>query len=122
MNHVVSIVEDDTAVRQSLRLVLELNGYDVAEFESGAELLASADLERTRCIVMDVQLPGETGLKTMERLRQRAIETPVVVVSARPTEAVRREAGRLNALAFFEKPVPVGALLETIGDIGAARV
>ena len=119
MKPIICIVEDDTAVRESLKLVLEVNGYGVEEFETGHALLTRGDFARLACIVMDVNLPGESGLQTLERLRNQAVTTPVFIVTARADDSVRRESKRLNAAAFFEKPVPARALLEAIVGIQA---
>jgi len=116
---IICIVEDDTAVRESLKLVLEVNGYSVEEFETGHSLLARGDFARLACIIMDVNLPGESGLQTLERLRNQSVTTPVFIVTARADDSIRRESKRLEAAAFFEKPVPARALLEAIGGIEA---
>jgi two-component system response regulator FixJ len=114
---IICIVEDDIAVRESLKLVLEVSGYSVEEFETGHELLARGDFAYLACIVMDVNLPGESGLQTLERLRNQSVTTPVFIVTARADDSIRRESKRLNAAAFFEKPVLARALLEAIGGI-----
>jgi two-component system response regulator FixJ len=117
---IICIVEDDIAVRESLKLVLEVSGYSVEEFETGRELLARGDFAHLACIVLDVHLPGESGLQTLERLRNQSVTTPVFIVTARANDSIRRESKRLNAAAFFEKPVPARTLLDAISGIQAS--
>ena len=110
----IYIVEDDRDVRESLRVLLEVHGYGVEEFESGGDLLARGDLSHAACIIMDVHLPGESGLQTLARLRNQSVTTPVFIVSGRVDENMRRESRRLNAAGCFEKPVQGTLLLDAI--------
>lgn len=113
----IYLVEDDEDVRESLRVLLEISGYSVEEFESGADLLTHGDISQAACIIMDVNLPGESGLQILARLRRQSVTTPVFVVTGRPTNFAREESKRLNAAGFFEKPVPGHVLLEALGAI-----
>ncbi len=117
MKPMIYIVEDDRDVRESLTLLLEVNGYAVAAFGNGLDLLAHGEPTKATCIIMDVNLPGESGLKIFARLRDRSVTTPVLIVTGRADERIRREAQRLNAAAFLEKPIPGHVLLEAIESV-----
>jgi len=117
MRRKICIIEDDAAVRESLKLVLEINGYAVEEFETGGAFLTRGDFTQLACIVMDVHMTGETGLQTLKRLRNQSIKIPVFLVTGRIDDSVRRDAARLNANSVFEKPVPARILLDAIKAI-----
>ena len=118
MKPTICIIEDDTAVRESLRLMLELHGYDVEEFEDGTRFLARESFDDVLCILLDLNLPGENGLQILSRLRTRAVTTPTFIVTGRADAGVRKEAKRLEALALFEKPLPARELLAAVATIG----
>lgn len=122
MKPTICIIEDDAAVRESLRLMLELHGYHVEEFEDGSQFLTRGRFDNVLCIILDLNLPGENGLQILSRLRAQAIATPTFIVTGRADAGVRKEAMRLEALALFEKPLPARELLaavETIGNMPA---
>ncbi|MEQ8393567.1 response regulator [Thalassobaculum sp.] len=111
------IVEDDQAVRDSMRMVLEIYGYSVEVFGTGEDFMAQADLSADCCVILDVNLPGASGLGVLEQLRSRGCLVPAVIVSALSTDEIRARAKRLNALAFFDKPVNVDCLISAINAV-----
>jgi two-component system response regulator FixJ len=113
MTHIIYVVDDDYGVRDSMRMLLEICGYTVKEFQSGSELLTSEPMKAS-CIVMDVNLPGESGLETLIRLRDLSVTTPVIIVTGREDDRVRREFIRLNVAFFFQKPILGDDLLDAI--------
>ena len=113
MAHLIHIVEDDAAVRDSLELFLESHGFDVETFGSGRELLDAAP-SRCSCLILDVNLPGETGFELLERLRRSGQRAPAIFMSGRPGPDTRTRATRANAVAFFDKPVPPKELLAAV--------
>ncbi|WP_159587484.1 response regulator [Chelativorans xinjiangense] len=113
----ILVIEDDKAVRDSLRMVLELYGYEVDEYSSGEELLAHGVQNDGACVILDVNLPGANGLNVLEKLRAMDNPVPAIVVSGRATEEVHAQAKRLNALAFFDKPIDIDALIAVLGSI-----
>lgn len=104
-------------MREALRTVLELDGYGVRAFDSAEALLADAATADATSLILDVNLPGMSGLKALEHLRRTEIWIPAIVVSARATEEMRQEARRLNALEFLTKPIDVDLLLGLLGGI-----
>lgn len=113
----VVLVEDDASVREALRTVLELDGYGVRALESAEALLADVAIADTTCLILDVNLPGISGLRALEHLRRTEIWTPAIVVSARATDAMRQEALRLNAIDLLTKPIDIDLLLGLLGGI-----
>ncbi|WP_163273095.1 response regulator transcription factor [Chelativorans alearense] len=116
MKPTILIVEDDRATRHSLRMVLEVYGYTVKDFAS-AEDMAEELPDPRSCLILDVNLPGASGLETLGRLRASGSSIPAVLVTGRPSDKLRDEAAHLDALAFFEKPINIDALLEAIESI-----
>nr|WP_281380094.1 response regulator [Prosthecomicrobium pneumaticum] len=123
----IVIVEDDKAVRESLRMVLETYGYAVEDFASGEAFLDQQEIGDDRFVVIDAGLPGASGLETLARMRARngGLETlarmrarnvglPSVVVSARSDDEMARRARRAGALALLDKPIDIDALLRAI--------
>jgi two-component system, LuxR family, response regulator FixJ len=111
--HLIHIVEDDAAVRDSLGLLLESHGFDVETFGSGRELL-DAGAAQCSCVILDINLPGETGFEVLERLRRSGQRAPAIFMSGRAGPEGRARAKRANAAAFFEKPVHPTELLAAV--------
>ena len=113
----IYVVDDDEDVRESLTLVLETCGYCVDSFRDGAELMTRGDFGLCRCMILDVHLPGESGIEILASLRFREIPLPVILTSGQGTHDIRHKARQLNAVAFFDKPIHGKLLLETIAEI-----
>lgn len=120
MKLTVYVVEDDEAVRNSLRTILEIYGYSVASFAAGEEFLEHADVTARKVVILDVNLPGASGLEILKRLRDDDKFIPAIVVSGRADNDMRAQAIRLGARAFLEKPIEIDALLAVINSIDAA--
>lgn len=110
----VYIVEDDAAVRESLTLLLELRGYRIAAFARAEEFLALTGLERPACVLVDVRLPGMSGLDLQRHLERSVPTLPVVVMTAHGDAATARAALRSGAIDFLEKPIDESDLLEAV--------
>jgi FixJ family two-component response regulator len=110
----VSVVDDDTSVRESLPDLLKELGFDVGAFSSADEFLASDVLERTDCLILDVAMPGMSGPDLQRELIRRGHRIPVVFITARPDEAVRTRVLENGAVAYLSKPFGDTALLDAI--------
>ena len=116
----VAIVDDDALVRESLCDCVESAGYSAEGFASAEEFLAS-DPDRDAdclivdiaCLILDIQLPGETGLELQRRLRNGA-SPPIVFVTANATDPNRETALKLGAKGFLSKPVRCQDLLNAL--------
>ena len=110
----VIVVDDDAAVRQSLKFALELEGMSVRLYESGAELLADPELPANGCLIVDYYMPVMNGVELMDRLRRRLVELPAILITARATDDMRRRAARSGFRQVIEKPLEDGTLLDSI--------
>jgi FixJ family two-component response regulator len=97
----IVIIEDDMFVRQALGDCVESAGYAVEGFSSAEEFLASEATETAACLIVDIQLPGITGLELQGKL---AGALPMVFVSAQGTQANREQAMKQGAAGFLSKP------------------
>ncbi len=112
---VVSIVDDDLSVRESLPDLLRELGYSARAFASGEEYLASAHVGQTACLIVDVAMPGMSGPELQRELRQRGNETPVIFMTAKDDGAIRERALREGATDCLAKPFTDVDLLEALG-------
>ena len=113
----IYLVDDDEAVRDSLRTLLTTFGFPVEDFASGREFFERADPAIGKCLILDVNLPGESGLDVLARLKADGSTMPVVMVSGRAEAAAKRRARELGAAAFLDKPVAFDVLRATIRDV-----
>ncbi len=110
----VFIVDDDTAVRDSLRWLVETINLDVETYGSATSFLDSCDPNRPGCLVLDVRMPGMSGLELQENLIGRGITLPVIVITGYGDVPSAVRAMRQGAVDFLEKPFDDQALLELI--------
>jgi FixJ family two-component response regulator len=113
---IILVIEDDDAVRRSLKFALELEGLEVHLYESGEQLLADPDLPSTGCLVVDYVMPGMDGITLVERLRQRHVTLPAFLITARTSPALRERALRSGFRQVLEKPLEDSSLLDGIRD------
>jgi FixJ family two-component response regulator len=111
----IHIVDDDPAVARALKRLLRSWGMQVRTFTSGAKFLAALDASPDAdCYVIDVQMPGMTGLEVLDRLRAAGLDVPVVFMTAHETEGVEGQAMRAGAVGFLRKPFADEKLIELI--------
>ena len=101
----ISVVEDDQPFRESMRMLVTSLGYDVKEFRSAADFLASSFLAETACLVSDVQMPGMTGVELHRHLVDAGYAIPTILVTAYPDEIVRKRALKDGVVCYLRKPV-----------------
>ncbi|MCC7100823.1 MAG: response regulator transcription factor [Rubrivivax sp.] len=112
----IQIVDDDDGVRRSLALLLASVGLRSAEWADAASFLAGFDRCAVGAIVLDVRLPGQSGLTLLERLLADGIDQPVVMLTGHGTVELCRRAFKAGAAEFLEKPVDDERLLEALHD------
>lgn len=110
----VHVVDDDIAVRDSLRWLLEGEGLEVASYASAEEFLARFSNDRAGCAVVDLRMPGMSGLELQEALARRHVRLPLVFVTAHGDVALAVVAMRRGAVDFVEKPFTDEHLVEAI--------
>ena len=98
------VVDDDPAVLASLTFSLELEGFEVAAFDSGETLLGQVNLAKPACLVIDYRLPGIDGLTLLRVIRERGETCPAVVITSNPTRSLRQRATDAGAV-LIEKPL-----------------
>jgi FixJ family two-component response regulator len=110
----VTVVDDDESVRESLPDLLRSFGFEVEAFASAETFLASKALKRTRCLILDVAMPGMTGPELQEELARRGLRIPIVFITAHSNERVIPLALQRGAVACLMKPFSQEAILEAI--------
>jgi len=110
---VIVVVDDDAAVRHSLKFSLEIDGFAVRSYASADELLHAGDLSGCRCLVVDQHMPRMTGLELVETLRKQGIGAPAILMSGHVTPTLMRLAAGAG-IPVIEKPLPGNKLVEFI--------
>ncbi len=110
----IRIVDDDPAVRDSLKWMLELAGMRVQIYGSADEFLANDNFEDAGCLVLDVRLPGKTGVELLEEVESKGCFLPVIIITGHADVPTAVRAFRSGALDFIEKPFDDQHLLERI--------
>jgi two-component system nitrogen regulation response regulator NtrX len=100
----ILVIDDEAAIRESLRMTLEYEGYELLAAATGQEGLALAERETPDLILLDVKMPGMDGLEVLDRLRSMDETLPVIVISGHGTISTAVEATKKGAFDFIEKP------------------
>jgi FixJ family two-component response regulator len=111
---VVSVVDDDESVRESLPEFLRLFGYEVRAFASAEAFLASGSARSTGCLILDVAMPLMTGPDLRVELARRGHDIPVVYITAQPPEQLRALGSSPGVVAWLCKPFTDTAILEAV--------
>ena len=109
----VLVVDDDPAVRNSLKFSLELEGFIVRLYAGGRELLDDPDLPACGCLVVDQVMPGMTGLEMVDALRRRGISSPAVLITPNAGGKLRQRAATVGVVVI-DKPFFGNALVDAI--------
>ena len=110
----VYIVDDDAGVRKSLRWLIETLGVPVKTFESAANFLDVCDARMPGCLVLDVVMPGMTGLELQEELRRRGAEIPIIMLTGYADVPTAVRSLKNGAVEFLEKPFDDDVLLQQV--------
>jgi len=111
---VVYIVDDDDGGRASLQYLIESIGLKTQSFANPSAFLAQFDAEAIGCIVLDMRLPGASGLELLRELKQRTAEMPVIMISAYANVQDAVKATKSGAYDFFEKPLNDQGILDCV--------
>jgi len=112
----ILVVDDEPAIRDTMRMILEYDGHEVLTAGSGPEALSIAERESPDLAFLDIKMPGIDGLEVLSRLRGTNETLPVVIVSAHGTASTALEAGRLGAFRFIEKPLSKDYVLDAVRE------
>jgi FixJ family two-component response regulator len=110
----ITIVDDEEAICDALTSLLRSVGWRAESFTSAEAFLQSGQVHTTACLLLDVRLPGGSGLELQQQLRSSQARIPIIFITAHGNEAMRAQALQAGAVAFFAKPFNDTALLEAI--------
>jgi len=110
----LSVVDDDESVRESLPDLLREFGFAARVFSSAEDFLSSGCIEETSCLILDIAMPGMTGPELHRELKHRRLEIPVIFITGQRDEAIRDRVLKLGAAGFLLKPFSDAALFAAI--------
>jgi len=110
----VCIIEDDQSVRRALWRLIRSLGLTVQTFVSAEEFLRAGPMLARTCLIVDLHLPGMSGLELQEQLKAEGKNVPIVFITGYGDEHVREQALQAGAIAFLEKPFAEQALVEAV--------
>ncbi len=110
----VSVVDDDESVRESLPDLLREFGFEVRAFSSAEEFLTSDCVDQTKCLILDIGMPGMTGPELQQELKNRPQEIPIIFITAQRDEAIRSRVLEQGATACLFKPFSDTALSDAV--------
>jgi FixJ family two-component response regulator len=111
---IISVVDDDQSLRLATIDLLNSAGFSCEAFGSAEVWLASANIAETACLILDIRMPGMSGLELQQRLAAMGHATPIIFVTAYPEERIRRQALSSGALCVLSKPFDDEELLDCI--------
>ena len=118
MSEKVLLVDDDEAIRDSLKWLLESAGYEVSCFNSARHFLDSIVEGRPACVVVDIDMPTMTGIEFVPLFRRRYLDVPVVFLTDDIEGRLARRAAVLEPAGLFAKPLDTDRLLSQIREVG----
>ena len=110
----LSVVDDDEMLRESLPDLLREVGFEARAFSSGQEFLSSQYVDKTRCLILDVAMPGMSGLDLQEELKRLGQAIPIIFITGQKDDDIRKRAFKQGAVKFLYKPFSDSALLEAV--------
>jgi FixJ family two-component response regulator len=116
-DRLVAIVDDEEPIRQALGRLLRSAGIKAQPFASGIAFLESMPIPGLRCVVLDIHMPGMTGLEVEARLATSWPQLPVIFITGHEDPEAQRRALATHPLAFLHKPVDSTYLLGAIGSL-----
>jgi len=117
----ISIVDDDAAVREATRALVRSLGHPATAYASAEEFLSSDQLHETSCLITDVQMPGMTGIELQDRLNSAGPHCPVIVVTGSPDASLHARALAAGAIGVLGKPFSDETLIACLDGALAAR-
>lgn len=114
----IAVVDDDPAVCNSLKFSLELEGFAVRAYRSGAEFLADDNFRECKCCVIDQRMPGMSGMEVIAELRERKVSIPAILIISQPNKVLSARAAEAH-VPIVEKPLLSNALVEKIREVCA---
>ena len=113
---IIALVDDDPSVRRGLERLIRSMGWKAETFASAQEFLARVGLEAPSCVVLDLQMPGLTGLELQKQMAEVGLETPIVFLTGHGNIPATVQAMKAGAIEFLTKPVEEQDLLKAIHE------
>lgn len=113
---VVAVLDDEPEMRKALRRLLTIRGFQVEEYEGGADVLEALGSHRLDCLLLDLQMEGVNGFDVLEAFLAWEIRVPVIVITAHDEPGTEERVRGLGAVAYLKKPVDRDILLSSISD------
>jgi len=110
----ISVVDDDVWAREGLQDLIASIGYKVRTFESAEAFVVSGSIAETACLITDLNMPGMSGLELQAYLRSAGHRTPIIIVTAYPTDEHRSRARKDGAISFLTKPLDERVLVDCL--------
>ena len=118
----ISIVDDDESVREAIESLIKSVGLGALAFASAEEFLNSNRIEETACLILDMRMPGMSGLELQQRLATAGYGIPIVFISAHSDDQIRAQALGAGAIDFLFKPFSETALVDAVRTaVGQSR-
>jgi FixJ family two-component response regulator len=115
----IVLVEDDESMLRALERGLRVRGYDTEGFSSATDFLDRARLDKSRCLVLDINLKHDSGIDLACRLKQIGHSVPIIFMTGCDCESTRLAAVRTGCTAYLRKPFAFGNLVQAIEQAGA---
>ena len=112
----VYVIDDDGAVRHSIQVLLEVEGFRVLAFASAIEFLQHSREDGYGCIVTDIQMPGMNGLQLIKEVRRRDEVIPIIAMTAAPRAALEKALAIVERTWLLEKPFKPGELVDLVAN------
>ena len=113
---IIAVIDDDPAVCNSLKFSLELEGFAVRAYRSGAEFLAASDFRDCKCFVIDQRMPAMSGMELIAELRRRNVSAPAILIISQPNRVLSARAAEAH-VPIIEKPLLSNALVDKIREV-----
>lgn len=115
----VYVVDDDAAVLRSCAILLQAHGYDTVACESAEVFLKTHDQTRPSCLVLDIRMPGMSGLELQAHLKEQSISVPIIMLTGHGDVPAAVKAIKNGAIDFIEKPADEATLLAALEEVRA---
>ena len=113
------MVDDDPGILRGLKRLLREYGYDSLLFQSARAFQNHKDFKQAICVVLDVQLDGESGIEVRHQLTEAGISLPVIYITANDSDRIRTAAMNSGCIAYLTKPFTAKSLIEPIERLAA---
>ena len=114
---IIIVVDDDEAVRDSLRVSLEAAGHVVETYSSGVEFLGAVIAGRRGCLILDLHMPDLNGIEVLRTLQRDRIALPTILITGNANARMKADAANAGAFTIIDKPIRAELLLDSINRI-----